>query len=86
MRKVGALVRAAWLTALSYRLQSFFSFVGLIVAILPLYFITGALQPLMQGLIKAEAPQYFGYLIVGLVTFTFVQSAVGAMHGALGGE
>ncbi|HEY7172911.1 MAG TPA: ABC transporter permease [Vicinamibacterales bacterium] len=86
MRKVGALVRAAWLTALSYRLQSFFSFVGLIVAVLPLYFITGALQPLMQGVIKTEAPEYFGYLIVGIVTFTFVQTAVGAMHGALGGE
>jgi ABC-2 type transport system permease protein len=80
------LVRAAWLTALSYRMQTFFSFVGLIVAILPLYFITGALQPLMQGLIKAEAPEYFGYLMVGLITFSFVQTAVNSMHGALGGE
>jgi ABC-2 type transport system permease protein len=86
MRKVGALVRAAWLTMFSYRLQTFFSFVGLLVAILPLYFVTGALQPLMQGLIKTEAPQYFGYLIVGLITFSFVQTAVGAIHGALGGE
>lgn len=86
MRKVRAMVRAAWLSALSYRVETFFSFTGLFISLLPLYFISRALQPMMAGVIHAEAPEYFGFLVVGLITFGFVQTAVGALHGALGGE
>lgn len=86
MRKVLALIRASWLTALSYRVDTLFSFAGLIVAVVPLYFVSGALQPMMAGSIKAEAPEYFGFLIVGIIAFTFMQTAVNALPGALGGE
>ena len=86
MRKVLALVRAAWLTALSYRLETFFSFMSLIVAVIPLFFIGRALQPMMSDAIRAEAPEYFGFVIVGLITLTFVQTAVSAPHSALAGE
>jgi ABC-2 type transport system permease protein len=86
VRKVGALIRASWLTAFSYRLDTFFSFIGLIVAIVPLYFVSHALQPIMANNIRAEAPEYFGFLMVGIITFTFIQTAVTGLHGALGTE
>jgi ABC-2 type transport system permease protein len=86
LRKTLALIRANWLTALSYRVDTMFSFAGLIVAVVPLYFVSGALQPMMAGTIKAEGPEYFGFLIVGLIAFTFIQTAVNALPGALGGE
>src|SRR5439155_22947888 len=86
VRRVMALVRASWLTALSYRLETFFSFFSLFVGIVPLYFISHALQPIMASAIRIEAPQYFGYLIVGVITYTFVATAVSALHGALSGE
>jgi ABC-2 type transport system permease protein len=86
MRKVAALVRASWLTALSYRLDTLFSFMSLIVAVIPLYFVSGALQPMMAGKIKAEGPEYFGFLMVGIIVYTFIQTAVGALHTALSSE
>ena len=86
MRKVLAIVRANWLTTLSYRLETFFSFIGLFIAVVPLYFISRALQPMMSSVIKSEAPEYFGFLMVGLLTFSFVQTSVNALHGSLGGE
>lgn len=86
MHKVLALVRAAWLTALSYRLETFFSFVGLMVGVVPMYFISGALQPMMAGVIRAEAPQYFAFVLVGIISYAFIQTAVNALHGALAGE
>ncbi len=86
MRRVVALVRARWLVALSYRLDTFFSFASLIVGIVPLYFISHALQPMMTNAIRIESPEYFGFLIVGIITYTFVQTAVGELHGVLSTE
>jgi ABC-2 type transport system permease protein len=84
--KVLALVRANWLTAVSYRMQTVFSFAGMFAAIVPLYFISRALQSTMKGVIQGEAPEYFGFLIVGLITFSFVRTAVVSLHTSLSGE
>jgi ABC-2 type transport system permease protein len=81
-----ALVRANWLTALSYRMETFFSFMALFIAVVPLYFISHALQPMMAKAIRSESPDYFGFLIVGWITFSFVNTAVTGFHGALSGE
>ena len=86
MNKVLALIRANWLTALSYRLETFFSFLGLFVGVVPLYFVSRALQPMMAAAIKAEAPDYFGFLIVGGIAFSFIRTSVNGLHGALSGE
>ena len=86
MRKVLAIVRANWLTALSYRLETFFTFLGIFVAIIPVYFVSHALQPLMATSIRSEAPEYFGFLMVGWVAFSFANTSVNALPGALGGE
>jgi len=81
-----AIVRANWLTALSYRLETMFQFLGLFVMVVPLYFVSHALQPMMASTIKAEAPEYFGFLIVGWIALSFVNTAVTGLHGALSGE
>src|SRR5262245_12186173 len=86
MRKSLALIRAAWLTSLSYRLETFFSFLSLLAGMVPLYLISRALQPMMSNVIQSEAPEYFGFVLIGLLSFTFVQASVGTLHGALGGE
>lgn len=86
MRKILAIMRANWLTALSYRVQTLISFGGMFVAIVPLYFISRALGSTMAGVIQGEAPEYFGFLIVGLVTFSFVRTAVSSVHGSLSTE
>jgi ABC-2 type transport system permease protein len=79
-------MRANWLTALSYRLNMFFTYTGLVVGIVPLYFVSHALQPMMASTIKTESPEYFAFLIVGIVTYQFVNTSVNALHGALAGE
>lgn len=86
MRKVLALMRANWLSALSYRLNMFFTYTGLIVSIVPLYFISHALQPMMASTIRTESPEYFAFLIVGIVTHSFVNTSVNSLHGSLSGE
>jgi len=55
-----AIVRANWLTALSYRLETMFSFLGLFIAVVPLYFISHALQPMMANSMKEGATDAIG--------------------------
>jgi ABC-2 type transport system permease protein len=86
VRKAIALSRANWLTTLSYRLETFFTFAGLFVVVIPLYFVSRAMQPMMSGVIQSQAPDYFGFLIVGGLTLSFVRTAVIALHSTLGGE
>ena len=86
MYKVLAIVRANWLTALSYRLDTFFSFLGIVVTAVPLYFISHALQPMMASSIKSEAPDYFGFLIIGGIALSCAGTAANSLHSSLSGE
>jgi len=86
VRRAIAITRANWLTALSYRVETFFSFFSVFVAVVPLYFVSHALQPMMSNVIKGEAPQYFGFLVIGLAANGFVAFAINALHGALSSE
>lgn len=83
MRKVLALVRAGWLVALSYRLQMAFSVAGILVVVAPLYLIAQALQPVMAASIQHEGRNYFGFLVVGMITVLLVTSSVNAFAEAL---
>jgi ABC-2 type transport system permease protein len=86
MREALALMRAAWLTTLSYRLQMFVSVLGLVLSIVPLYFISRAVQPIMADSIRLEGRDYFAFLMVGLVTYLLIATVVNGLHGALSGE
>ena len=83
MHKVWALVRSNWLAATSYKLSFMFSFGSLILSVVPIFFISGALQKTMAGVIKGQGDQYFAFLIVGLIALNVVSSTVHALPGGL---
>ena len=86
MREALAIMRVSWLSALSYRTQMAFGVAGLLVSILPLYFVSRALQPLMEESIRGEGQQYFAFLVVGLVTAAFVANAVNGLPHAMNSD
>jgi ABC-2 type transport system permease protein len=79
MYKVLMLVRAHWLVAASYRVKLALSLGSLVVTLVPLFFIAGALQPIMAESIRAEGGHYFAFLIVGMVVFLFLTTAVNSL-------
>lgn len=86
LRKIAALIRATWLHVISYRLQLLVSTVGLFMAVVPVYFVSNALQPMMATAVADEGGQYFGFLIIGMATYACIATAVGALHSSLSGE
>lgn len=85
MREALALIRSSWVTAASYRVGMLMSLVGLVFVVLPLYFIANALQPAMQHAIAAEASQYFGFVMLGAITFSLITSCTTSLPSALDG-
>jgi ABC-2 type transport system permease protein len=85
MRESIALIRSAWLTASSYRLGMLVSLLGLAFVLVPLYFISHALQPVMQQAISGEARQYFGFVVLGAICFSLASSCTTALPTALDG-
>lgn len=83
MRAVAALVRASWRTALTYRLDMVLSVGGMVVSVVPTYFVAGALQPTMADAIRGEGGQYFGFLIVGMIAISLLSAVVNRVPGAL---
>lgn len=83
MHEVLALIRASWLSATSYRLSTVLSLGGLLVSVVPIYFITGALQPVMSDAIQNQGGQYFGFLLIGMIATSFIYTAVGSLHQAI---
>jgi ABC-2 type transport system permease protein len=86
MGRILALVRVRALTASSYRLQLILSIVSLLTGILPLYFITGALQPVMAESIRAEGGHYFGFVLIGMLALYFLSAAITILPGEFGTE
>lgn len=84
-RAIRALVRAAWLTAKSYRLALALSVASLVVTVVPLYFVAQALQPIAERSIASESSQYFAFVLVGNVALSLVAASVGALPTAISG-
>jgi ABC-2 type transport system permease protein len=83
MYKVAALIRAGWLAATSYRLGVIMSFGALILGVVPVFFVTRALQPAMAGVIAGEGDQFFAFIIIGMTVLTVVSAALYALPNAL---
>jgi ABC-2 type transport system permease protein len=79
-----ALLRAGWLSALSYRLEMALSVGGLLVLVVPLYFVAHALQPVMADSIRGQGGDYFAFVLVGIMAIHFLGPAVNALPGAVG--
>ena len=74
-RAIRALVSAAWKTSLSYRMQMATSLASLALTVVPVYFVSNALQSMMANAIAGEGTQYFGFLLLGTVTLSLVTTA-----------
>ncbi len=83
MRSVLALIRASLLSAASYRVAMVISVVGLLASVVPIYFISAALQPMVEPSIRAEGGNYFGFLITGIAATYLLAAACSAIPGAL---
>jgi ABC-2 type transport system permease protein len=83
MHKVWALIRSNWLAASSYKLGFIMSFGSLVLGIVPIFFITRALQSTMSNVIQGQGDQYFAFLVVGLIALNLVTSTIYALPGGL---
>lgn len=76
MREALAFVRQDVLTNASYRVRALFSLVGLVIFVVPIYFIADALQPVMARSIDTQGGQYFAFLLVGMIALRWLVAAV----------
>ena len=84
MRECLALMRASWQTESSYRLNMALSLFSLAVVVVPLYFVSNALQPLMASTIASQSAEYFAFTLIGALTFALISASVSALPSALG--
>ena len=59
---IGALLRASWFQARSYRMSLVTQVFGLIITVIPMYLVATALHPTMAQAIEGEAEQFFGIM------------------------
>lgn len=85
MYKILTLTRASWIAATTYRLNTILSLLGLLATVVPLYFVANALQPIMAESISQQADHYFGFVLVGMIVFSFITVALSSIPGAIGG-
>lgn len=87
MSSVVGFLRQDFLTQTSYRLQTLLSIAGILIMMVPVYFIAQALQPTMAESIQDQGQQYFGFLVVGFaaqrVLLATVRSLPTAVHSGI---
>lgn len=83
MYRVFEMVRQDVLTRGSYRFQVLVSFVSLFMLLIPLYFITDALDPVMQRSIRGQGSQYFAFALTGMIVMRYCYAVVNAAPGAV---
>ena len=83
MHKIAALIRAGWLAATSYRFGIVMSFASLVIGVVPVYFVTQALQSQMSTVIAGEGNQFFAFIVVGMSTLTVISATLYALPTAL---
>lgn len=84
MRAILAMTSATWKAASSYRVSMVLSVLGLVTAVVPLYFVADALQDTMSGTIQGEGAQYFAFVLAGMLAMTIVTQAVSSMPSSVG--
>jgi ABC-2 type transport system permease protein len=84
MSRVAALARANWIIFGSYRLQLVMSLASLVVTVVPLYFVAGALQPIMGPAIRDEARNAFGFILLGMAALSLLSTAVNTLPTQIG--
>jgi ABC-2 type transport system permease protein len=82
---IGALLRASWFQARSYRMALVTQVFGLIITVIPLYLIANALHPSMAKAIQGEANQFFEFALVGSVGFMMATASMTTLQAAVSG-
>lgn len=83
MRATLALVRVAWLSAISYRTSFALSLAAAAATVVPVYFVANALHPTMAEAIRGEAPGYFGFLVLGLAAYNLAVASANSLPSAV---
>lgn len=84
MRETLALLRVQWLTATTYRVRMVFSVLGVLVGVVPVFFVSRALQSMVGDSLAGEGSQLFAFLVVGTVALLFITSALSTLPAAIG--
>lgn len=84
MREALALIQASWRTQRSYRVSIVLSILSLGVTVLPVYFVSKAIGPYAAASIQDQAPNYFGFLVIGFIALIFVSTTVSSIPDAIG--
>jgi ABC-2 type transport system permease protein len=84
MSKLLAFIRIDVLTAASYRMNMVFSMLSLAFVVVPIYYVAGALQPLMADSIQSQGGEYFAFVLVGMIAYNFVSVGVTAIPSVIG--
>jgi ABC-2 type transport system permease protein len=84
MREALALIQASWRTQRSYRVSMVLSVLSLGVTVLPVYFVSKALQPYVASSIANQGGNYFGFLVIGFIALIFVSTTVNSIPDAVG--
>ena len=84
MRETLALLRAQWLSAMTYRVRLLLSLGGVLVGVVPVFLVSQALQPVVGPIIVGEGAQLFGFLVVGTVALLLITTALGTLPAAIG--
>lgn len=85
MRSVLALVRANCLSAASYRMSLVLSLATTVAMLVPVYFIATAVQPVAAASIRNEGAEYFAFVLIGLITFRFMNTVLDMLPKAIAG-
>jgi ABC-2 type transport system permease protein len=83
VRKVLAMMRASWQVASSYKLNMVWSLVGLVASVIPVFFVTRALQPMMESKIQDQGGEFFAFVLVGQIAMTLLTVAVTTLPGTI---
>jgi ABC-2 type transport system permease protein len=84
MRKVLAMMRANWISAASYKVNMVWSVIGLLISVIPVYYVARAFQPMMADKIRDQGGEFFGFILVGQIAFTLLSAAMMALPGSVG--
>jgi ABC-2 type transport system permease protein len=73
-------------TAISYRLRFTISMVSILIMIVPLYFVSRTLQPLMAPVIATEGSHYFAFVTLGIFATSIVAAAITSLADAISAD
>jgi ABC-2 type transport system permease protein len=86
LRPIAALIHAGWRTAISYRVRFALSLLSIVITIVPLYFVSRALQPVMAPVIATEGVHYFAFITLGMFTMSVITSALTSLPEAISSD